>query len=178
MVHMTRQFCYMCGNKTEEKRPRVYWCDNCQQTYYDNPKPCADLYLFDDQDRLIIGRRKYEPSKGMLDIPGGFLDFDELFEEGAVREIKEELNLGTSDFSKPIYLTSYHSLYPWGKETYQTVVAVFVARLKPGAEPKAMDDIEGLFRAKPAELRREDFGFPEQADQAIIALKLLQDHNG
>ena len=174
---MARKYCYICGTKTETKQPHIYWCEKCQQNYYDNPKPCADLYLFDDQDKLVVGRRKHEPNKGTLDIPGGFLDFDETFEEGAVREIEEELGLKTGDYSAPMYLTSYRTDYPWGTEVYQTAVAVFVARLHPDAKPEAMDDVEELLYIKPKDLIRTDFGFPEHADVAAVALEKLQEHN-
>jgi ADP-ribose pyrophosphatase YjhB (NUDIX family) len=171
---VTRQYCYVCGQPTQLKEPRCYWCEHCQQTYYDNPRPCVDLFLFDDQNRILGGRRAFEPGKGKLDIPGGFLEFGESFEEGAMREIKEELGLTAKDYSAPQYFASYIADYPWGKETYQNVAVAYVARLKPGTKPIAGDDLKEAFFLEVADIDREAFGFPPQADLIQTAQQALE----
>jgi len=43
--------------------------------------------LFDDQGRIALARRAYEPEKGKLDPIGGFLDVGEDFEQAFYREL-------------------------------------------------------------------------------------------
>lgn len=170
---MTRKFCYICGTTLSKPEGESWWCEQCNQRYYNNPKPCADLFLFDDTGRLLVARRALDPGKGMLDIPGGFAGFSETFEQVAIREVKEELGLQTSDYSTPQYFASYFTQYAWGKETYQTMVVAFVARLKPSAKPHPMDDVAEVMFIDPAHIDRSKFGFPEQADRIQLALKTL-----
>lgn len=170
---MSRTYCYICGNTVQKKDPNVWYCNTCGQAFYENPKPCADLFLFDESGKILVARRKNEPSKGMLDIPGGFADFGETFEQIAQREILEELGLSPDDYNDLQYFASYFTEYPWGKETYQTLVAAFTARLKPSAQPTAQDDVAEVLFFWPDELIREDFGFPKQADLVKVAAKKL-----
>jgi len=44
-------------------------------------------------DRLVFIRRRNEPYKNMLALPGGFVEEDETAEEAVLREIREETGL-------------------------------------------------------------------------------------
>lgn len=44
-------------------------------------------------DRLVFIRRRNEPYKNMLALPGGFVEKDEAAEQAVVREVKEETGL-------------------------------------------------------------------------------------
>lgn len=46
-----------------------------------------------DGTRVVLIRRAKDPRKGMLALPGGFLDADETPEQAALRELKEETGL-------------------------------------------------------------------------------------
>ncbi|MFZ2411920.1 MAG: NUDIX domain-containing protein, partial [Candidatus Methanoperedens sp.] len=46
---------------------------------------------------VLFTIRKHAPFAGMLDFPGGFVDYEENAEEALSREIKEELNLELYD---------------------------------------------------------------------------------
>ena len=47
----------------------------------------------DAQGQILFIRRKKEPAKGKLSLPGGFVNPGESVEEGLRRETKEEVNL-------------------------------------------------------------------------------------
>jgi len=59
---------------------------------YKNPVPTVDIIIEKD-DKIVLIRRKNEPFKGKLAIPGGFVNEGELIEDRAITEAKEETSL-------------------------------------------------------------------------------------
>ncbi len=59
---------------------------------YDYPRPCAGMIVLRGGDTLVL-RRGHAPRRGMLDIPGGFIDAGEDIEAAARRELLEETGL-------------------------------------------------------------------------------------
>jgi len=59
---------------------------------YKNPIPTVDIIIEKD-DKIVLIRRKNEPFKGKLAIPGGFVNEGELIEDRAIIEAKEETSL-------------------------------------------------------------------------------------
>lgn len=69
-----------------------------QKYTYDYPRPAVttDCVVFgmDNQDlKVLLIERGWEPYKGAWAFPGGFLNMDETAEQGALRELKEETSL-------------------------------------------------------------------------------------
>lgn len=60
----------------------------------------AGCLVVDDQGRMLLGKRT---DTGQWSTPGGHVEQDESFEEGAVRELREEANLVAKD---PVEITS------------------------------------------------------------------------
>ena len=67
-------------------------CAQCTNITYRNPIPVAVLLLPVD-DGLLGIKRGIEPKKGMIALPGGFVDHTETWQEGAARELFEETNI-------------------------------------------------------------------------------------
>lgn len=67
-------------------------CTGCNSITYKNPIPVAVLLLPVD-DGLLGIKRGIEPKKGMIALPGGFVDHAETWQEGAARELFEETNI-------------------------------------------------------------------------------------
>ena len=102
--------------------------------------------------RVLIGRRKHEPQKGMWDLPGGFLEEGEEPLAGLRREFREETGLeveplewlGTNiDRYGPSYVLSLSWL------------------VRGDGEPVADDDVEELAWFRAEELP-EEMAFPSQ----------------
>lgn len=75
---------------------------------YENPSVTVDIIVFtiiNDDLKVILIKRKYDPFKGRWAIPGGFVRVDESLESAAKRELLEETNV------KNIYL---EQLYTFG----------------------------------------------------------------
>lgn len=81
----------------------------------------------DEPGRILFIRRKRNPSKGKLSLPGGFVDPGETVESALVRETKEEVNL---DIVSSRYLCSSPNNYDYRGVTYTVTDFFFVARVE------------------------------------------------
>jgi len=57
-----------------------------------NPIPTVDV-IIEQNSRILMIRRKNDPYKGCLALPGGFVDEGERIEDAAIREANEETSL-------------------------------------------------------------------------------------
>ncbi|XP_065029477.1 nudix hydrolase 23, chloroplastic-like [Musa acuminata AAA Group] len=87
-------FCHSCGNPTkhvipdgEEKIRAV--CTVCGKIHYENPKMVVGC-LVEHNDKVLLCKRKIEPSYGLWTLPAGFLEIGESAADGAARETLEE----------------------------------------------------------------------------------------
>ena len=72
---------------------------------YARPAVTVDCVVFglDDQDlKVLLIQRDYEPFAGRWALPGGFVKMDETLEESALRELREETGL-TKVFLEQLY---------------------------------------------------------------------------
>ncbi len=76
---------------TEDEQPIV--CDRCGWRWHANPRPAAAVLLErtdGDATAILLLRRAVEPGAGAWDLPAGYLDPGESFEQAARREAREE----------------------------------------------------------------------------------------
>ncbi len=108
-------------------------CSACGRAVYANARPAAGVFLLRG-DRVLLVRRGAPPRVGAWDIPGGFLDEQEPPEQGAVREIAEELGWTLRPADLRLALVS---LNPWPEGAVLDVL--YEANAPPG-EPTLGDD--------------------------------------
>src|SRR5208337_901997 len=90
----TFRFCPGCGAEGIAVRAdRSILCKQCGFHFYFNAAAAVAGLIEDDKGRLLMTVRAHDPAKGALDLPGGFVDFDETAEDALKREVKEELSL-------------------------------------------------------------------------------------
>ncbi len=65
------RFCPVCGEAIEKVDDRAE-CRVCGYIGYANPVPGAEAVCFDEQGRILLGRRAFDPGQGLWDLPGGF----------------------------------------------------------------------------------------------------------
>jgi ADP-ribose pyrophosphatase YjhB (NUDIX family)/predicted GIY-YIG superfamily endonuclease len=137
------RFCPRCGGMLEavlrpgENHPRQV-CTICRRTHYRNAKPCAGLLVV-DEGKLLLVRRSKEPFKGYWDIPGGFLEGDELPEAGAVREVREETGL---EVQPEGFFGFYTDQYIYQDDPSVTLNIYFLAQIVGGKEAPGDDAAE------------------------------------
>lgn len=88
--------CSYCGTKFANLVwPRT--CGNCGEISYINPTPVAvGLIPVTDQgilQGLLLTRRNIHPGFGELALPGGYMEFNETWQNGIVRELYEETGI-------------------------------------------------------------------------------------
>ena len=93
--------------KKEVQRMTLEWQAICDYKESWKRSPFPPVFVTVDNvvtnnNHLLLIRRENCPGKGLLALPGGFLDQNETIAEGALRELKEETNIDQN--VKPFYL--------------------------------------------------------------------------
>ncbi len=87
------RFCPRCGRPADVEFPRRIVCPHCGYAAYYNPKPVAAAIPVDEEGRVILLRRGFDPGQGLWTFPGGFVDLGESVPDAARRETDEELGM-------------------------------------------------------------------------------------
>jgi 8-oxo-dGTP diphosphatase len=110
---------------------------------------------------VLLVQRAVDPGRGKWDIPGGFLEPDELPQEGAIRELREETGLAITPTD---LLGFYMDDYPYGPPGSQEKVLIvyFLATATGDAHPA--DDASAIGWFVPDDLPGPaDLAFPHLA---------------
>ncbi len=121
--------CPKCGKPFRKVSSSNMLCDSCGLDYYVSPRPCNALIIVDDNRRILLVKRAIEPSKGLWDLPGGFVNVEETVEESVIREAREELGVEVGNIE---YLFSGHGRYVYKSLNYYTIGLVFTAKITSG----------------------------------------------
>ena len=150
-------FCPICGgdsflihNHLSKK------CTSCSFVYYSNPRGATVALIFNAAGQLLVARRAKEPSSGMLDLPGGFIDHNETAEDAVLREVSEETGLQPREV---VYLFSEPNQYLYSGMYIPTIDLFFSCRVTDFSAIKAQDDVAELFWLYPHEIDVSQFAF-------------------
>ena len=150
-------FCPKCGGQTllsiSHKECR---CD-CGFHFFQNVA-AAVMVAICWQDEVLVAVRARNPGKGLLDLPGGFVDPGESLEVALRRELQEELGLDIT--GQPCrYLGSFANTYPYDGITYHTCDTFFAITLteKPVIQPA--DDVAACQWLKTSYIPLSRFAF-------------------
>jgi 8-oxo-dGTP diphosphatase len=119
---------------------------------YRNPTPTADIILQRDSKILMV-RRKKDPFKGQLALPGGFINEGETAEEAARREAIEETSLEV----EPIEILGVYS-DPKRDPRKHIMSTVFVGIIVGGSD-KAGDDAESIEWVELGNIEKQEIAF-------------------
>lgn len=130
-------------------------CAACGFEFYFNCAATVGALLL-HQGKLILGVRARAPQQGMLDVPGGFIEYDETAEDALAREIFEELNI---EIANPVYLTSAPNDYIYRGIHYKTTDLYFVCDVDNLSTLKAGDDIASHVLTDPEAIDPQTLAF-------------------
>jgi NAD+ diphosphatase len=131
-------------------------CSGCGFEYYHNAATAVAGIITNNKGEILLVKRAKEPGKGMLDLPGGFVDYGESAEKALRREIKEELCLKISSIK---YLCSAANTYKYKEVTYSTVDLAFVCKVKCVSKAKPKDDVNSILFMSQNKIRIEMVAF-------------------
>ncbi len=133
------EFCPRCGSKQFNiNDERSLHCTNCNLTYYANASASTAAIITNSKGEVLLTTRAFNPAKGMLDLPGGFVDMNETAEEAIIRELKEELNI---NIQNPKYLFSLPNEYEFSGITVHTLDIFFKIEIDDNTIIKTDDDV-------------------------------------
>jgi len=152
------QYCPYCGSKSFRAGNENYMqCDTCHKRYYINASGAVACIIENPEREILLSRRAFDPAKGMLDLPGGFVNLDETAEDAVRREIKEELNLETTTIQ---YIGSSHNRYLYGDMTYFTLDLGFKCLVTDFTNMRVADDVDGYVFLPYHQINLQEICFP------------------
>ncbi len=140
-----------------DKKPASINCSGCGFVYFFNPSIASAGIIRRADGKALFIRRAKDPGKGMLAMPGGFVDFGETAEDGFRREIREEVGVELDGIR---FLYSAINHYAYKEVTYQVLDFFFTATAVEPAQATALDDVESVLWLHPHLLKPEDLAFP------------------
>lgn len=150
------QYCPACGSKdfrVNDERSKK--CANCGFTFYINASGAYVAIITNSRGELLVLRRRFEPAKGTLDLPGGFADPGETAEEGIRREVMEETGL---EVTSSQYLFSYPNRYEYSGMTIPTIDLFFRCEVADDTIVTASDDADEYYWIPLSEVRPKEIG--------------------
>ncbi len=151
------KFCPRCGAPGfKEKSHYCFYCESCRFHYYVNSATAAAALVVNDRRELLLVRRGMNPGKGLLDLPGGFVDVGERPEDAVIREFKEEMNITLSD---PVYFASFPNTYEYKGLTYFITDLFFRASVLSFDSVKLSDELKSYEYVPPEEIDLSQIAF-------------------
>jgi len=145
------KFCPRCGShEFKVSGPRSFLCSNCHFELYINSAAAVAALIFNSEGKMLFTRRTFDPDKGKLDLPGGFVDPCESAEQAVNREIKEELGV---EVLSAEYFCSFPNEYKYSGLSVFTTDLAFFTEIDRIDDITPMDDISAV-----------EFHFPEELD--------------
>ena len=164
------KYCPVCGSTQFMRNGiRSKHCDNCGFTFFLNASAATAAFIVNEKGELLVGRRKYEPAKDTLDLPGGFVNPGESVTDGMLREIKEEIGAETCIKR---FLFSFPNFYEYSGITVPTTDMFFEVELKNDIHLIPGDDCSEIKWIAVDELEPDQFGL-DSIRKAVIKYKSI-----
>ena len=164
------KYCPICGsslfNISSEKSRK---CGDCGFEYFVNPSSANVAFILNNDGELLVERRKNNPAKGTLDLPGGFADMNETVEEGLKREVMEETGL---EVTEATYMFSKPNTYHYSGVDIPTLDMFFRCKVKDDNKVKANDDAAECMWIPLEEIEAEQFGLNSVRSGLIDFIKI------
>lgn len=161
------KFCPHCAaplDKREIQAVQRLVCSSCDFIFWQNPIVGVAVIIFDDEKRLLLGRRSRGPYRGQWCIPCGYVECDEHVRDAAQREFLEETGLEVALDEVFTVHSNFHN------PKVQTVGIWFRGEII-GGTLKASDDLDAVTYVDLSTLGRYPLAFPTDT----LVIKRLRD---
>lgn len=150
------KFCPHCGSDNfKPQGVKEFLCDACGFDFFVNSAAAVTALILDSSGSLLVTRRGRNPGKGLLDLPGGFVDPSESLETALRRELSEELGVSVSSAS---YFASAPNVYVFSGYAVHTTDVAFVCSVS--GNPSPADDVDEILWLSPESIDLSLFAFP------------------
>lgn len=123
-----QQYCSWCRGKLRWTKDYGE-CSDCKKHLFTNSKPCTAVFVINNRKILLL-KRVFEPKRGLLDLPGGFVDIgDESIEKGALRELSEETSLKLTERDLRYLGSRLYNGYIYQNTQIPTMTSYFIATI-------------------------------------------------
>lgn len=160
-------FCPVCGSSNFMKEThKSHRCLDCGFEMFINSAASVVAIVL-HEGKILLTRRAFEPKKGELDLPGGFVDAGESLEQALFREMKEETMLEIETFK---WLFSFPNKYLYSGIEVPTTDNFFLCTVPDIQKLQPQDDVAELIWIPLKELKPQDMAFVSMQN----AIKELQ----
>jgi ADP-ribose pyrophosphatase YjhB (NUDIX family) len=149
------RFCPRCGGALIAQEESLR-CASCNNDLYINPVPCNGVIIENEKKEILLVKRKFDPFKGMWDLPGGFVRSGESFADSISREIREELGV---EIEITGIVGVYEDTYIFQELSNQTFAVIATAKIVKGIL-SASDDVEKFMYFGRDVVLKQEIAFP------------------
>ncbi|MGE3840718.1 MAG: NUDIX domain-containing protein [Vicinamibacterales bacterium] len=110
-------------------------------TLFFNPAAAVGAFIVAPDGRVLVIRREHDPGRGLLGLPGGFVDYGETAEDALRREVREEVGI---DLDGMTYFCSFPNEYAFAAVTYRTLDFFYVARSATVSAAQPLDQVSAI----------------------------------
>jgi NAD+ diphosphatase len=161
--------CPKCGSLSFDfDGEKLYSCKQCGYQFFFNAASAVGALIVKN-GKLLTGVRTNDPGKGMLDLPGGFVDPGESLEQALERELQEELSIRPVSMK---YFSSGSNYYLYESVEYITCDVFFICEIDSFKSMKASDDISEYKWVTLKDINLHEFAF-ESVKQVVEKLGLF-----
>lgn len=128
-----------------------------------NPTPTIDAIIHNHKNQILLVKRRNDPFKDHLSLPGGFVNLGEKVEDALKREVKEETSLSV----EPLEILGVYS--EPNRDPRGHIMSVVFICLK-------VDDLNGKAGDDAREMQWINLNEFENHDLAFDHKKILQDY--
>lgn len=143
-------FCPVCGSdRFAISSDNSKKCGRCGFELFMNASSANVAIITNHEGKILLTRRKNNPAKGTLDLPGGFATHGETAEEGVRREVMEETGLTVTSAR---YLFSLPNVYSYSGIDIHTLDLFFECEVSDCHDLRAADDAEECMWIDPRDI--------------------------
>lgn len=121
------RYCPRCGHPADRTGVVPFVCGACGFHHFFTPVTAVGALITDSERRLLFIERAKDPGKGLLGLPGGFVDIGETAEQAVVREVQEEVGLQATRHE---FLATFPNLYHYRGVVIHVLDLYFVCQVE------------------------------------------------